>query len=94
MESSQVFLAKSILQALIQDIDVENLFHGENFFVRFVWEELPAGLANNAICLLGRQQLLRQIHCRQEETARFGMMMPIYNPLSKQEEDSWRLLTR
>ena len=85
MESSQVFLAKSILQALIKDTDVENPFHGEKFFVRFVWEELPAGLTNYAIRLLVRQQLLRRIHCPQEETARFKMVMQIYNPLSQQE---------
>ena len=42
MESSQVLLAKSILQALIHDIDLENLFHGEKAFIRFVWERLPA----------------------------------------------------
>ena len=31
--------------------------------------------------------LLRRIHRRQEDTSRFGMVMPIYNPLSQQEED-------
>ena len=82
-----MFLTKSILQALIKDIDPENPFHGEKVFGRFVREELPAGLANYAIHLLARQQLLRRIHCRQEETARFGMVMWIYNPFSQQEGD-------
>ena len=36
MDSSQVFLAISILQALIKDIDLENPFHGEKFFVRIM----------------------------------------------------------
>ena len=36
MDSSQVFLAKSILQALIYNIDLENLFHGEKAFIKFV----------------------------------------------------------
>ena len=82
-----MFSAKSILQVLIKDIDLENRFHGEKVFVRFVWEELPAELANYAIRLLARQQLLRRIHCRQEEFTRFGMVMRIYNLLSQQEED-------
>ena len=86
MDSSQVFLAKSILQALIKDTDLENTFHGK-VFVRFVWDELPAGLANYAISLLACQQLLHQIHHHQEETTRFGMVMQIYNLLSQQEED-------
>ena len=65
MNSSQMFLANSILQTLIKDIDLENPFHGEKVFVRSAWEELPAGLANYAICLLARQELLCRIHCRQ-----------------------------
>ena len=36
MDSSQVLLAKSIPQALIKDIDLENQFHGAKVFVRFV----------------------------------------------------------
>ena len=60
-----MFLANSILPELIKDIDLENPFHGEKVFVRSVWEELPAGLANYAIRLLACQELLRQIHCRQ-----------------------------
>ena len=51
MDSAQVFLAKSILQVLIHDINLENLFHGEKAFIRFVWERLPTGLANYAVCL-------------------------------------------
>ena len=42
MDSSQVFLAKSILQALIHDVDLENLF--QKAITRFVWKGLPAGL--------------------------------------------------
>ena len=41
IDSKQVFLAKSILQALIKDIDLENPFHGEKVFVRFLWGNLP-----------------------------------------------------
>ena len=60
MDSSQVFLAKSILQALIKDIDLENPFHEkEKVFVRFVWENLSERLANYAARSLARQQLLR-----------------------------------
>ena len=33
MDSSQVFLAKSILQILIHAIDLENLFHGGKTFI-------------------------------------------------------------
>ena len=55
MGSSQVFLANSILQALIHDIDLENLFHGEKE-IRLVWERLPAGLAKHAERLLPCQQ--------------------------------------
>ena len=68
MDSSQVFLAKSILQALIKDTDLENPFHGEKVFVRFVWENLPEELANYAVRLLARQQLLWRIQSREEET--------------------------
>ena len=64
MDSSQVFLAKSILRVLIKDVDLENPFHGEKAFVRLLWENLPTGLASYAIRLLDRQQLLRRIHCR------------------------------
>ena len=71
--------------ALIKDIDLENPFHGEKAFVRFVWENLPEGLANYAVRLLARQQL--QIHHRQEHTMKYGMAMWIYNPLSQQEEE-------
>ena len=56
MNSSQVFLAKSILQALIKYIDLENPFHGEK--VQFVWENSPEGLANYVGRLLMHQQLL------------------------------------
>ena len=66
MDSSQVFLAKSILQALIQDVDLENPFHGEKVFVQFVRENLPEVLANYAIRLIARHQLLHRIHHRQE----------------------------
>ena len=52
-----------------------------------MWEELPAGLANYVTRLLARQQLLRRIHCRQEEITRFGIVMRIYNPVSQQGED-------
>ena len=83
MDSSQVFLAKSILQALIYNIDLENLFHGEKAFIKFVWDRLLAGLANYAVCLLARQQLLQQIQLREEETMRSGSVMRIYNPLSQ-----------
>ena len=38
MNSSQVILANSILQALLQDIDLEKPFRGEKVLVRFVWE--------------------------------------------------------
>ena len=41
MDSSQVFLAKFNLQALIHDVDLENPFHGEKAFTRFVWERFP-----------------------------------------------------
>ena len=34
MNSSQMFLANSILQALIKDIDLENPFHGEKAFCK------------------------------------------------------------
>ena len=64
MDSSQVFLAKSILRELIHDIDLDSPFHGEKAFAKFVWEKLLAGLANYAARLLARQQLLWQIQCR------------------------------
>ena len=35
MDSSQVFLAKLILQAFIKGIDLENSFHGEKVFAQF-----------------------------------------------------------
>ena len=44
MELLKVFLAKSVLQALIKDTDLENPFHGEKIFVRLATE-----LANYAI---------------------------------------------
>ena len=87
MDSSQVFLAKSIVQALIKDIDIENRFHGEKVFVGFAWQNLPGGLANYAIRLLARQQLLHRTHHRQEQTMRYRMVMRIYNPLSQQDEE-------
>ena len=87
MDSSQVFLAKSVLQALIHNIYLENLFHGEKTFIKFVWDRLLEGLANYAVCLLARQQLLQQIQLREEETMRCGSVMRIYNPLSQQQED-------
>ena len=75
-----MFLAKSILQALIQDIDLENPFHAGKAFTRYVLERLPAGLANYVVRLLARQQLLRRIQHHEEETKRFGSVMRIYNP--------------
>ena len=50
-----MFLVKSILQALIHEIDLKNPFHGEKAFTRFAWERLPTGLANCAVRLLARQ---------------------------------------
>ena len=87
MDSSQVFLAKSILRALIHDIDLENPFYGVKAFTRFMWEKLAAGLVNYAARLLARQQFLWRIQRREEETTRLGSAMRIYNPLSKQQED-------
>ena len=87
MNSSQVFLANSILRELIHDIDLENPFHGEKAFIRFVWERLPTGLPNYVLRLLARQQLLWRIQRHDEETTRFGLVMRIYNPLSQQQED-------
>ena len=55
MNSSQVLLAKSILQALIKDTDLEDPYHGEKVFVCFEWENLPKGLANYAVHLIARQ---------------------------------------
>ena len=79
MDSSQVFLAKSILQALIQDVDLENLF--QKSITRVVWKGLPAGLADYPVCLLALQQLFWWKQRREEETIRFGSVMQIYNPL-------------
>ena len=92
MNSSQVFLAKSILQTLIHDIDLEKPFHGEKAFIKFLWERLSAGLGNFAMRLLARQQLLWLTQRHEEETTRFGLVMRIFNPLSQQQEteDSWR----
>ena len=87
MNSSQVFLANSILRELIHDIDLENPFHGEKAFIRFVWERLPTGLPNYVLRLLARQQLLWRIQRHDEETTRFGLVMRIYNPLSQRQED-------
>ena len=56
-----MFLAKSILRALIHDIDIGSPFHGENPFIRFVWGRFPAGLGNYAVRLLASQQFFRQI---------------------------------
>ena len=86
MNSSQVLLAKSILQALIKDTDLEDPYHGEKVFVCFEWENLPKGLPNYAVHLIARQQLMRRIHHLQEETAELGIVMWIYNPVSQQEE--------
>ena len=41
MDSSQVFMAKSVVRALIHDIDFDKRFYGEKAFIRFVWERLP-----------------------------------------------------
>ena len=51
MDSSQVLLAKSVPQTLIRDIDLENSFHVENTFLRFVWGTLSGGLANYVVRL-------------------------------------------
>ena len=87
MNSSQVFLANSILRELFHDIDLENPFHGEKAFIRFVWERLPTGLPNYVLRHLARQQLLWRIQRHDEETTRFGLVMRIYNPLSQRQED-------
>ena len=58
MDSSQVFFAKPMLQALIHDIDLENRFHAEKAFIKVLWKRLPAGFGNYAVRLLARQQLL------------------------------------
>ena len=87
MDSSQVFLAKSILQILIHAIDLENMFHGGKTFIWLLSERLPAGLANYAGRLLARRQLMWQIQCRDEETTRSGSVMRIYNLLLQQQED-------
>ena len=49
-------------------------------------ENLPEKLTNYAVRLLARQQLMRRIHHRQEETAEFGIVMRIYNPFSQKEK--------
>ena len=43
MDSLQVFLEKLIFQVLIKDINLENPYHGEKVFERFVWENLREG---------------------------------------------------
>ena len=48
---------------------------------------ISAGLANYAVRLLARQQLLWQIQRCEEKTTRFGLVMRIYNPLSQQQEN-------
>ena len=58
MDSSQVFFAKPMLQALIHDIDLENRFHAEKAFMKVLWKRLPAGFVNYSVRLLARQQLL------------------------------------
>ena len=58
MDSSQVFLAKPMLQALIHDTGLENPFHGVKAFINILWKRLPAGFGNYAVHLLVRQQLL------------------------------------
>ena len=58
MDSSQVFLTKCVAQAPIHDIDLENPFHEEKVFIRFVWERLSAGLDYYVVRLLADQQLL------------------------------------
>ena len=80
-----MLLAKSIIQALIEDIDLEDPYHGKKVLTRFVLENLPDGLPNYAECLLARQQLMRQIHHWQGETEEFGMVMQISNPFSQPE---------
>ena len=65
MNSSQVLLVKSILQALIKGFDFEYPYHREKVFVQLVWENL---LEKLAVFLLPRQQLLRRIHHWQERT--------------------------
>ena len=87
MDSSQVFLAKSIPQTLIKDNDLENSFHGGNTFLRFVRGTLSAGLANYVVCLSVCPQVLRRIQRYEEKTTRYGMVMQIYNPLSQQEQE-------
>ena len=72
MDLSQVFLTKSILEALIHDIDLEDPFLGEKAFIRFVRERLPAELAKYVALLLAHQQLLWRIQHSEEETTRLG----------------------
>ena len=52
----------------------------------FCGEIFPKNLANYAVRLLAREQLLWRIQCREEETTRSGLVMRIYNLLSQQEE--------
>ena len=52
-----------------------------------MWGNLPEELANYAVRLLARLQLLWRIQRREEETTRSGSVMLIYNPFSQQEED-------
>ena len=87
MDSSQGSLAKSIFQAVIHGIDLENPLQGENALTRFVWERFLTGFANYAVRLLARQKLLWRIERCEEETARFGSVMRIYNQLPQEEED-------
>ena len=85
MDSSQVFLAKSILQALIKDIDLKNPFHGERPLLDLCGEIFPKNWLT--VRLLARQQLLWWIQRREEETTRSGLVMQIYNLLSQQEDE-------
>ena len=50
-------------------------------------DNLAKELANYAVRLLARKKLLWLIQRREEETARSGSVMLIYNPLLQQEED-------
>ena len=53
MNSSQVFLAKSIPQALVKDVDlVESISWRKG---KIVWKNLPEKLANYAVGLFSRQ---------------------------------------
>ena len=77
MDSSEVFLAKSIVQAIIHDIDLENPLHGGKAFAKFLRERLPVGLTNYAVGLLSRHQLLWRIQHLEEGTTRFLPVMHI-----------------